>query len=152
MKKDAVLAVILIVFDLVYASQIWAMPPPFKQGEPGPAFLPILLALILFVAAVAILIDALRSNTNSDDGDRRFLRPFLVMVSTALFVTLLYFFGYWIATPFFTFSIMMIFEAATTKPMPRTVGFSALNAFCLTGFGWLFFEELFDLPLPEGIY
>jgi len=150
-NKNIILPLALIIFNAVYVSQLVKLPLPFAQGEPGPAFLPILLSLVFFIASIAILIEGLKSSSNNEVIEGSFLRPTLVIVSTAIFITLLNYAGYWVAAPVYGFSVAMIFEFSTTKPLSRHLGVSILISGGLTVFGWLFFEKLFDLSLPSGV-
>ena len=56
MNRQALFALFLIILDVGYFAQALTLPAPFQLGEPGPAFLPIVLAVVLFVSCVLSLI------------------------------------------------------------------------------------------------
>ena len=150
-KKEVIPALALIAFNAVYVSQLLKLPFPFARGEPGPAFLPILLSAVLFAASIALLTKGLKAGADGETSQVDFARPALVVISTAGFITLLHYYGYWVAAPLYAFCIAMVFEFSGTDRFARCLGFSVLIAGCLTVIGWLFFEILFDLSLPTGV-
>ena len=54
-------AFVLLGMNTVYASQLLAMPLPFATGEPGPAFMPMLLCGFVYLAVLKILANEFRS-------------------------------------------------------------------------------------------
>src|SRR5690606_17802064 len=55
MNRQAIAALFLLVLNTGYFVQALALPRPFQFGEPGPAFLPLILSGVLFVASGRIL-------------------------------------------------------------------------------------------------
>lgn len=150
-SKDSLIAIALLTFNLVYMLQALKLPVPFEHGEPGPAFFPLVLSAVLFVSSLVILFKGLQLGDEKGEEETEYLKPALVVGATAVFVVLLNYLGYWIATMFYTFSIALVFEYRRNEPILKTSAFCALISAAITVFGWLFFVKLFDLYLPKGV-
>ena len=158
LNGQAGFALVLIVFATVYASQIPELGLPFEGGrEPGPAFMPIVLVALLYVAAIRVFIAELRGTgadpaavpAASDTVPRvHLIGPLVLVVLTGLFAAGLLQVGYFVAAGAYTFGVALYFNYEQTGRPVRALLQSAVTAAAITGFGWLFFEQLFDLPLP----
>lgn len=145
-------ALLLIVLDAAYMSEALTLPRPFQLGEPGPAFMPMLLAVVLFIAACRILwMELAGTATRHETEDVRITpRAIALIVVTAGFVWAFQPLGYWIATLPYVFVVAALFEHERIGFDWRLPVFSALIAVVVTAAGWLFFVTLFDLFLPAG--
>lgn len=157
MNRQVAFALVLIVVDIGYFLDALTLPRPFAQGEPGPAFMPFLLSIVLFVACVRILWKEARGlggDGEEDDAARIGFRPraFALMAATGAFVYLFEPLGYWIATLLYTFAVALFFERERVGDFVRALPLSAMMAAGITTAGWLFFVTLFDLMLPEGSF
>ncbi len=156
MNRQALFALFLIILDVGYFAQALTLPAPFQLGEPGPAFLPIVLAVVLFVSCVRILWLELAGTSSEDDGEsqpaaRISLRSILLIVVTGLFVWVFEPLGYWISTLLYTFVVASLFEYERTNSIRKSAMMAAIIATGVTVAGYLFFVTLFGLGLPEGI-
>jgi putative tricarboxylic transport membrane protein len=154
MNRQAIVALFLLVLNTVYFVQAMALPRPFQFGEPGPAFLPLILSGILFLACGRILYMELRGIGDGGEGEEpaesvSFVKPIALVLVTAGFVYAFEPLGYWISTLFYTFIVAMLFEYERTSPS-RAVAVAAIVALGTTLAGWLFFVTLFELFLPSG--
>lgn len=156
MNRQVAFALFLIVVDIGYFLDALTLPRPFAQGEPGPAFMPFLLSIVLFVACARILWKELRGQGGGeeDEAARIGFRPraFALMAATGAFVYLFEPLGYWIATLLYTFAVALLFERERLGSFVKALPLSALMAAGITTAGWLFFVTLFDLMLPEGSF
>ncbi len=158
LNAHAAFAAALVLFATVYASQIPALGMPFaRAGEPGAAFLPIVLVTILYIAAIRTLVVALRDPdapgeapaVTSETVPRiALVGPAILVALSALFILGLPRVGYFAAAGGYTFAVALFFNYEETGRLRRAVPRAALTAVAITGFGWLFFETLFDLSLP----
>ncbi|WMS42235.1 tripartite tricarboxylate transporter TctB family protein [Acuticoccus sp. MNP-M23] len=148
-NREAIFALFLLVMNTGYFIETLKMPRPFQLGEPGPAFLPMLLSAIMFVAAGRILVGAL-GGFRTDDGERFSIKPLILAALTLGFIALFEPAGYWIATLAYTFTVAVLFSLEDSRAPLKVAGLSAIIAICVTGVGYLFFVTLFDLYLPEG--
>lgn len=157
MNRQALFALLLIILDVGYFAQALTLPRPFQLGEPGPAFLPILLSLILFISCVCILWQELAGTVSDVDKNevdhsvRIAPRSIVLIVATALFVWAFEPLGYWIATFLYTITVAWLFEREREISLPFSVLTSGAIAAGVTTAGWLFFMTLFGLSLPLGI-
>ncbi len=153
MNRQAIAALFLLVLNTGYFVQALALPRPFQFGEPGPAFLPLILSGILFVASGRILYMELRGiDTGEGEAPTESVsaaKPIALVLVTAGFVYGFEPLGYWIATLLYTFLVALLFEYERTSPL-RAIAVAAIVAFGTTLAGWLFFVTLFDLFLPSG--
>jgi putative tricarboxylic transport membrane protein len=151
---QALFALFLLILNAGYLAEALTLPRPFQFGEPGPAFLPIVLSCILFLAAGCILFEEIRGTGVAEaEGapvGRVSARPILLAGITAGFVYLFEPLGYWVATLLYSFAVAALFEYEKTSGPLRTLAVSAAIAVGMTVIGWLFFVTLFDLFLPTG--
>ncbi len=151
---QAIFALLLLILNTGYLVQALSLPRPFLLGEPGPAFLPIVLSGILFIACGRILYAELRG-TGETAGEGApaggfSVKPVILAVFTGIFVYLFEPFGYWLATLLYTFAVAVLFELEESGRPLRLLGVAAIVAVGMTVTGWLFFVTLFDLFLPTG--
>lgn len=151
MNRQVVFALFILVLDAAYLHQALQLSFPFARGEPGPAFMPLILVVVLAIGAMGVLVQELRGlpDPEEDHGGSFALRTVALIGLTAAFVWAFEPLGYWIAAALYSFSVAWLFEQERIGAA-RAVLTSALIAAGITVLGWLFFAELFDLFLPEG--
>ncbi len=149
MNREAIFALFLLVMNTGYLMETLKMPTPFALGEPGPAFLPMLLSAVMFIAAGRILVGAL-GGLRTDDGEAFSFRPLILAALTIGFILAFEPAGYWIATLGYTFAVAVLFTLEDNPGPVKVVAISAAVAAGVTVVGYLFFVTLFDLYLPEG--
>ncbi|MBC2859995.1 tripartite tricarboxylate transporter TctB family protein [Stappia sp. 28M-7] len=149
-------AFVLLGLNTVYASQVLIMPFPFVTGEPGPAFMPMLLCGFVYVAVLKILVDEFRSPEPVPDAERALsaiprvgiVGPLVAITLISLFVIVFFYAGYIVAAALYTFAISLFFNYEQSGSWGRSVIFAVLTSAAITVFGWLFFVKLFGLYLP----
>lgn len=150
-------AIFLIVLTTIYASQIFELGMPFSTaGEPGPAFLPVVLCLFMYVAGLRILHAELTGIGPEPEAQRRSetvprlaqVGPLVVLVLTMLYIAAFPWIGYFASTIFYTAAIALFFNYESSGNWKDAAWRSALTAGAITAFGWLFFVQLFGLFLP----
>lgn len=155
MNRQALFALLLIALDAGYFFQSLSLPTPFQLGEPGPAFLPIVLSAFLFISCAAIIWQELAKTAEPDDNTgvsagRIRPRSIALVVATAGFIFIFEPLGYWIATFIYSLIVAWLFERERDITHVRALVTSALIAAAITAAGWLFFVTLFALFLPTG--
>ncbi len=152
MNRQVVFALFILVLDLGYLLQALELPLPFARGEPGPSFLPLILVVLLAVGALGVLVENLRGEASAGEREGDFaLRSVALIALTGGFIAAFEPLGYWIATAAYTFAVGWLFEQERIGPL-RALATSALISIGVTGVGWLFFQQLFDLFLPQGMF
>ncbi|OWU67999.1 hypothetical protein ATO2_13860 [Roseovarius sp. 22II1-1F6A] len=158
-NSHAIFALVLLVLNTVYASQIPELGMPFgRGGEPGAAFLPVILCGFVYIAALRILFMEMRRAPDEvvaelDAGSPHVRRiglvgPLVVVALTVVFVAAFPYAGYAVSAGVYTFAIALYFNYEELGRWGRALIYSALTAAAITVFGWLFFVRLFDLFLP----
>jgi putative tricarboxylic transport membrane protein len=153
MNRQALFALLLIALDAGYFFQSLSLPTPFQLGEPGPAFLPIVLSVLLFISCTAIIWQELAKTAEPDESaDAGRIRPrsIILVVATAAFIYCFDPLGYWIATFVYCLIVAWLFERERDITHLRALVTSTLIAASITAVGWLFFVTLFALFLPTG--
>lgn len=143
---------LLLAANTVYLTQIFNLPTPFEEGEPGPGFYPIVLCAVMYLAGFRILIRGLKKREGIQFSltDPALLRPLGALGATGLFILLFTPAGYFTATLVYTFAMSLLFEWGRKHGPGKTILFAAVVAGAITVSGWLFFGLLFDLHLPQG--
>jgi len=152
LNNEIIFGIILILFNSVYLSQALKLPLPFKQGEPGPIFFPLILIVIMYICSVFVLIRGLRGEKKFTFNLSFFVRkPVLAIIFSALYIISFNILGYWISTFFHSFIISIFFEYKK-RSKRGVIIFSFLVALVITVLVWILFEVLFELKLPGGIW
>ncbi|MCC4243600.1 tripartite tricarboxylate transporter TctB family protein [Stappia indica] len=149
-------AFVLLGLNTVYASQVLEMPFPFATGEPGPAFMPMLLCGLVYLGVLKILINEFRSPEPAPEVESALsaiprlgiVGPLAAIALIGLFVIVFFYAGYIVAAAFYTFAISLFFNYEQSGSWGRSVIFAVLTSAAITVFGWLFFVKLFGLYLP----
>jgi hypothetical protein len=135
----------LAVLAVAAAGAWWARDLPVGGPEgPGPAFVPLLLAGLLALLALALL---LRNATAGGDAERAqgpgWAQAFRALGLLGLYVAGLAYLGYFPATlPFVALAMWLGGARSPVLVLGTTVGFT---------FGlWLVLTAVFAVPLPRG--
>jgi len=152
MNRQVVFALLILALDAGYFVQALELSFPFERGEPGPAFMPLILVVLLAIGALGVLVEELRGKAPDDQGPGAefALRTMALIALTAGFVWAFEPLGYWIATAVYTFAVAWLFEQERLGRAWKALLTSAMIAAGITVAGWLFFVQLFELFLPEG--
>jgi len=156
MSGQVVFALALAALNTIYASQVLQMDRPFATGEPGPAFLPAILCVFLYLACARILFTELRKEaaaradaTPSDHiPNLPVTGPAIAIGLTVLFIIGFFYLGYLVAAFLYTFLIALFFNYERSGAWKSSALMAAVIALCVTLFGWLFFVQVFGLYLP----
>jgi len=152
LNNEIIFGIILILFNSIYLFQALKLPPPFKQDEPGPIFFPLILIVIMYICSTFVLIRGLRGEKKFTLNLNFFIRkPVLAIIFSALYIISFNILGYWISTFFYSFIISIFFENKK-RSKKGVIIFSFLVALIITILVWIFFEVLFGLILPRGIW
>ena len=100
LASGSVLALLAVVY-FIYAHQL-----PWGQDEPGPAFFPQLLAVVLFALSLAILVQGSRNRERLDARPRRSSAAFGLTVLYALGLTTI---GFLVSTFGYVSSLAFLF-------------------------------------------
>ncbi len=107
--RDIVSGAALFVVALVYYTGTRNLPA--GQGEPGPAFFPIILAIVLGGAGLSILFQGIKKTAEKKQEPRYgFWKSGLTVVLTAVYVAVFQALGFAVSTWLYTFSVTMMFQ------------------------------------------
>lgn len=160
LNGQVIFVLALTALNTVYASQVLQMDPPFASGEPGPAFLPSMLCIFLYLAAARILFTEIRAqatapvDTSADTilsehvPHIRLIGPLIAVGLTILFIIGFFYLGYLVSAFLYTFLIAFFFDFERRGTWKASALLAAAVAFGVTLFGWLFFVKIFELYLP----
>jgi putative tricarboxylic transport membrane protein len=146
MTPNRLAAFILIAFAIGYGYLTTQQPKAQALGDPGLTLFPWVLNAILVLIAISILVQDIKGTALP----RRFnlkITPGGIRSGTGLGLVLVYFFvipylGFLVSSALFFASMMWL--CGERRPL-RIVGYScAIPIFLL-----LFFQELFQIPLPK---
>ena len=138
-NSQALFAILLLILNTGYFAEALTLPTPFAHGEPGPAFLPLVLSGVLYLAAARILLTELRgtgdAETEGAPVEGSPVKPVLIVLITAVFVYLFESLGYWISTLLYTFAITALFEFEKKSTPLKTLAVSIVVAIGMTVLG-----------------
>lgn len=138
---------VLIVVTTIYLAAAFEIRSPFSApGEVSPRGIPILTAVLMYVALLVVLIQEIRApGTTVSDGDEdgSLLRPALVVVATAAYILLFRPLGYSLSTLLFVGALFLTFGFETSRPLRF-----ALYAVGVTAAFYCLFALVFGVRLP----
>jgi putative tricarboxylic transport membrane protein len=118
-------------------------------AEPGPAPFPLAVSLLLSVAGIIKIAQDLKTGERGERIEwpamaRGFITPLKILGATLLFILLLEWLGYLLATLFFMFVLFLW--------VCRYRVWIAMGLSVAIGVGsWVFFEMILKVQLPEGL-
>ncbi len=143
-RKSAVLfPVFLLILTTIYLAEALSIRSQFGGDTiVGPRFMPILMAIIMYVALVVVLVGELRRDEEASSSGS-FLRPLLVVVATGVYIALFRPLGYVPATLGFVIALFLIFDFERRRP-----AFFALYVILVTAIFYGLFAGIFGVRLP----
>lgn len=143
-RRSAVLfPVFLLILTTIYLAEALSIRSQFGGDTiVGPRFMPILMAIIMYVALVVVLVGELRQDEAASSSGS-FLRPLLVVVATGIYIAVFRPLGYVPATLGFVVALFLIFEFEKRRP-----AFFALYVIAVTAIFYGLFAGIFGVRLP----
>ncbi|MBA7552773.1 hypothetical protein ES705_45348 [subsurface metagenome] len=151
LNGDIMMAVVFLIVATVYLVEALRMPPPISYGIPGPSLVPLVLVTIMYAASLAILVQGFTRGKKLILDWKRIKNPIMVIGMTGIYIGMLSQAGYWISTLLFSFGVALLFRYGRGSKA-RALVFSTIIAMIMVLLGYLFFEVLFNVRLPEGMW
>lgn len=137
----------LMVVTTIYLAAAFDIASPFSApGEISPRGIPILMAILMYVALLVVLVQEIRAPATDlpdQSPDDSVLRPALVVLATAGYILLFRPLGYSISTLFFVAALFCTFGFETRRPVRF-----ALYAIGVTAVFYGLFALVFGVRLP----
>jgi len=151
-NRDVVSGALLLLLSIGYLLNARALPP--GRGEPGPAFLPTTIAVLLSLVAFTILVGgAIRARSAmaagvavdgaASTGGARWFAPFTAILLTIAYAVAFIPLGFWMSTLLYTLAITWIFQRK--RPLQLLI-----VPLVSTGIIYLLFRVVLGARLPVG--
>jgi len=146
-KANIIISIVLIVFGFFFAFLTSRLPDRNLPNTLGGAFMPWLLVIILLLLSILLLLKNIISGAEVKSVDKISLKDGLrILLLTAIvfiYVKAMQFFGFFLTTPFFLVSLMLISGSRNWKQI-------VIVSLAGSGGIYFFFHKLFQVPLPGG--
>jgi len=147
--KDVLIPVVTILFLLVYMLEaLTKHSAPIVDGVPQETFFPIIIFVFGVLAALALLISAIKKVTSPDyvapEAQAINRKPIYVVIATALLIFLFDILGFTIVAPLYVFSMMMIFD-----DKPQQIVRKIIYSILITLFVYVLYTYVFEINFPE---
>lgn len=147
LKKEIITPLVTIIFLAVYALEAMKLSPPIVNSVPQETFFPVIIVVFGMIAAVSLLVSALRKFNVSGSADEKKpmnRKPVYIALLTVALIFLFETLGFFILAPVYLFAMMLIFD---DKPQQffRKIIYSAL----VTGFIYFVYVFIFDIRFPQ---
>jgi hypothetical protein len=146
-KANIIVSVVIIIFTGFYAYLTSQLPTRNLPNTLGSAFMPWLLATLLFSLSVCLLITSAirgtRENSNPNISLKEGFSVIFLTVFVYVYVKAMQMFGFITITPFFLAALMWISGARKWKEIVPLSIASTLGIY-------LFFQKVFKVILPQG--
>ena len=151
-NPEVAMVVGILLLTMIYLVETFQMPPPMEDGSPTISLYPWIIILIMTAACVSVLANKIitKGKTIVLEG-KTVRRPIFGIAIIGLFIFLFAYAGYWIATAFFSFLIAILFEYEKGNRR-KALLYAAILAVVIPVIGYLFYQELFDIHLPKGVW
>ncbi|WP_353475595.1 tripartite tricarboxylate transporter TctB family protein (plasmid) [Salipiger sp. H15] len=150
LRTGVLLPFFFLIVTTVYLAAAFNIHSQFAgDGEMSPRSVPILAAIVMYVALAVVFFNEFRKPT-ADGPAGEMLRPLLVIVATAGYIALFRPLGYWLSTLAFSSVLFAIFHYQIRKPH-----LFALYAIGVTALFYGLFAGVFGVRLPtitEGFF
>lgn len=139
------LPVILLVATTVYLVAAQDIANPYAdRGGIGPSFFPIVIAVAMYAALIAVLIDGVRAvRAGEPPFEHRLKDPAKVVLLTAVYVALFRPLGFLLATTAYVTGLFHVFDLGTRNPVKQVA-----VALVIALLGHLLFRTAFGVRLP----
>lgn len=149
-RAEIYLLIGLAIWTLVYVVGTRRLGPPMIDGEPGKSLFPWFIIIAMMAACVAVLFETQKMPDSSMTTERSSVkRPLAGCIVVAVFILFFHFLGYWLSAAFLCFSTAYLFEYESVS-RGRALAISALLGVVVPIVGYLFYEVLFHIRLPEA--
>lgn len=138
-----VLPVVLFVVTTAYLLNALQVTTAYEDEGVGPSFFPVVLAVVMYGALAAVLLQGLRAPREAA-APLRLKDPVKVVLLTAVYIALFRPLGYFIATTFYVWSLFFVFEFGSRNQVWKVV-----SAVLIAIAAWLLFDVAFGIRLPK---
>jgi choline-glycine betaine transporter len=140
----------LAVWTLVYLIGTLRLGSPIVDGEPGQSLFPWIAILIMAAGCIGVFFEKKNQPDSSMSTERSSVkRPLAGCIIVAVFIFLFFLVGYWPSTVILCFCTAYLFEYDSV-PRLKALAISALLGVVVPILGYIFYEILFGIRLPEG--
>jgi hypothetical protein len=144
-KGNLIVAGVFTALSLLVISMAFQLPQG-KNGVPGPGYWPILIGIVMLVAAITVGIQAI---VKSDDtplflGSSDHIRVYISMICLVAYLTGMYYIGFCVST------FVMLYGFITWFSKYRWY-FRVLTAFLITTIVYTVFQYVLHVPFRFGI-
>jgi cytochrome c biogenesis factor len=135
--------VFLLILTTIYLAEALSIRSQFGGDTiVGPRFMPILIAIIMYVALVVVLVGEWRQDAKAS-ASGSLIRPLLVVVATGIYIAVFRPLGYVPATLSFVVALFLIFDFERRRP-----AFFAFYVIAVTAIFYGLFAGIFGVRLP----
>ncbi len=152
-RSDKYTILIILFFTLIYIVGAIDLGAPFDEGEPSLSLFPWITIFAMVVGVIGFFFES-RGKSSSGASEKpvfsSVIKPFLGCLVLALFIFLFFVVGYWLSSVFLCFFTAILFEYESSNKK-KAVIIAALVSVLVPTIGYLFYQRLFHIRLPEGI-
>ncbi len=145
-SREIIAAIGLLIFSALYAWATFYIPDRTIPNTPGPSFFPFVIISIVAVLSVALLVKGVITARTSDPaitGSVTARQPLLMLVAFGVFLAILPWVGFLIASVLFFAILMMLYGSRSPVKI-------ALWSLALPSLLYVVFTEAFQVILPAG--
>lgn len=153
-RADIYTISILSLFTLIYIIGTLQLGSPFKGNEPTMSLFPWITIVTMIIGIIGYYFGSKKEYSKADEINNysysSIARPLLGILVFSLFILLFFFVGYWIASIFICFFTAIVFEYDSSN-VSKSIIIASIVSMLIPIIGYLFYQKLFHIRLPEGI-
>jgi len=148
MNPTSLLAIILIITNTIYLIDGIRTAPMVKNGEIGITFFPIIVSILLYLAAIFIFISGAREENGLFFRLSKISKPGAIVIITLIYVLIFKELGYLLSSILYVFSLMFLFEEKSRSKKSNLL--NIVYSFIIVLLIYLLYQKLFGVRLPVG--
>ncbi len=143
--KDSrlIFPVVLFLLTTIYLISAFQIRPQVDEGLVGPAFIPVLASLFMYVALGFVARTILRDKEKEQEDESSFWLLGQMVFATAIYIFLFKVLGYAIMTFIYVYTLFYIFDLKENSQIKRIM-YSAV----ITGVFYVLYSVIFQVRLP----
>ena len=147
-NSTSLLAIILTIANTIYLIEAIRTAPPIKNGEIGITFFPIVVSILLHIAAICLFLAGIREKSTLSFNLSKVSKPISVIFVTFIYVLIFKQLGYILSSMVYVLSMMLLFEDGKTPNKRKLL--NIIYTVIIVLLIYLLYQKVFGVRLPIG--
>ena len=148
LNSTSLFAIIIILANSIYLVEGFKIAPMVKNGVIGVTFFPVVVSILLYIAAIAIFIAGIKEKSVLSFHLSKVSKPITVIILTFIYVVIFKNVGYILSSLLYVFGLIWLFEDKKNNKREKVL--NIVYSFIIVLLIYLLYQRLFGVRLPVG--